>query len=38
MIEAGEAAQRFIFGCRREDLDRDQMLIFALVRAVEIIG
>ena len=28
----------FIAGRRREDLDSDQMLVFAIVRAIEIVG
>jgi uncharacterized protein with HEPN domain len=38
MIEAAEAAQSFIAGRQRADLDSDRMLLFALVRAIEIIG
>ncbi|AWJ94808.1 DUF86 domain-containing protein (plasmid) [Azospirillum baldaniorum] len=38
MIEAGESALRFITGRQRADLDGDEMLRFALVRAVEIVG
>ena len=38
MIEAGEAACRFVAARPRGDLDTDLMLQFALVRAVEIIG
>lgn len=38
MLDATEAAQRFIQGRSRDDLDHDQMLLFALVRAIEIIG
>lgn len=38
MIDAAESALRFIQGRNRTDLDRDEMLLFALVRAVEIIG
>ncbi len=38
MIEAAQTAQRFLAGRRREDLDTDEMLLFALVRAVEIVG
>lgn len=38
MIEAAEAAQRFTAGRQRADLDTDQMLLFAVVRAVEIVG
>ncbi|MDR3514313.1 MAG: DUF86 domain-containing protein [Azospirillaceae bacterium] len=38
MIEAAETTQAFINGRQRADLDTNQMLLFALVRAVEIIG
>lgn len=38
MVEAAESALRFIAGRQREDLDGHEMLRFALVRAVEIIG
>lgn len=38
MIDAGESAMRFTADRRREDLDSDEMLRFALVRAIEIIG
>jgi uncharacterized protein with HEPN domain len=38
IIEAAEAAQSFVDGRRRGDLDADLMLRFALVRAIEIIG
>lgn len=38
MIEAAEAAQQFVTGRRRADLDSDRMLLFALVRSIEIIG
>lgn len=38
MIEAAEAVQRFAANRQRGDLDSDDMLRFALVRAVEIIG
>ena len=38
MIEAAEAARGFIAGRQRTDLDSDRMLLFALVRAIEIIG
>lgn len=38
MIEAAEIAQRFVAGRERRDLDTDQMLAFALVRAIEVIG
>ena len=38
MIEAAEAACRFASGRSRGDLDTDQMLAFAVVRAIEILG
>jgi uncharacterized protein with HEPN domain len=38
MIEAAEAARDFISGRVRADLDSDRMLLFAVVRAIEIIG
>lgn len=38
IIEAAEAASRFVEGRQRAELDSDLMLQFALVRAVEIIG
>lgn len=38
MIEAGESAMRFIAGRTRSDIDIDEQLRFALIRAVEIIG
>jgi uncharacterized protein with HEPN domain len=38
MIEAAETARQFVAGRQRTDLDGDRMLLFALVRAVEIIG
>jgi len=38
MIEAAENACQFVSGRVRGDLDTDQMLVFALVRAIEIVG
>lgn len=38
MADAAAAAVRFATGRSRLDLDRDEMLLFALVRAVEIVG
>jgi uncharacterized protein with HEPN domain len=38
MIEAAEAAGSFITGRQLSDLNKDRMLLFALVRAIEIIG
>jgi uncharacterized protein with HEPN domain len=38
MVDAIEAALRFAKERERADLDTDEMLLFALVRAVEIVG
>jgi len=38
MIEAAESAINFVSGRQRADLTSDQMLLFALVRAIEIVG
>jgi uncharacterized protein with HEPN domain len=38
MIGAAESVGRFIAGRERADLDEDEMLRFALTRAIEIIG
>jgi uncharacterized protein with HEPN domain len=38
MIEACESVQRFIQGRSRLDFESDQMLLFAVVRAVEVLG
>jgi uncharacterized protein with HEPN domain len=38
MVEATEAALRFVRGRSREDLDSDEQLCMALTRAVEIVG
>jgi uncharacterized protein with HEPN domain len=38
MIEAVETACGFVSGRVRSDLDTDRMLVFALVRAIEIVG
>jgi uncharacterized protein with HEPN domain len=38
MIEAVEAVGAFISGKRRGDLDTDQMLVFAVARAIEVLG
>ena len=38
MINATESALHFVDGRARADLDADLLLVFALVRAVEIIG
>jgi uncharacterized protein with HEPN domain len=38
MIEAAETACSFASGKVRDDLNADRMLVFALVRAIEVIG
>ena len=38
MLEAAEAAIGFIAGRSRADLDADRMLMFAVVRAIEVVG
>jgi uncharacterized protein with HEPN domain len=38
MIEAAETVGAFVAGRHRADLDADRMLLFARVRAIEIIG
>ncbi|MEW5889194.1 MAG: DUF86 domain-containing protein [Pseudomonadota bacterium] len=38
MIDAAEAVGQFVSGRVRTDLDTDRMLLFAVVRAIEIIG
>lgn len=38
LVDAADAAARFSAGRSRADLDHDEMLRFALVRAVEIVG
>lgn len=38
MIDAAEAAVRFVNGRSRFDLDRDQLLLFGVVRAIEVVG
>jgi uncharacterized protein with HEPN domain len=38
MIEAGESVAQFMSGRNRDDLDEDRMLLFAVVRAIEILG
>lgn len=38
MIGAAESTARFLAGRQRQDLDQDEMLCFALTRAIEIIG
>ena len=38
MVEAAEAAMRFAAGRQRDDLQTDQMLLFAVIRAIEVLG
>ncbi len=38
MIDASESALRFVAGKQPIDLEKDEMLRFALVRAIEIVG
>ena len=38
MVEAAESAGHFITGRQHTDLDEDRMLLFAVVRAIEILG
>lgn len=38
MIDAAESAAQFLDGRQRCDLDSDRMLLFAVVRSIEIIG
>jgi uncharacterized protein with HEPN domain len=38
MIDAAEAVAQFMEGRSRDDLDRDRMLLFALVHAIEVLG
>jgi len=38
MVWAGDIAGKFMSGRKRNDLDDDLMLLFAVVRAIEIVG
>ena len=38
MVEASQTAMRFVSGRKRSDLQTDQMLLFAVVRAIEVLG
>ena len=38
MVDASEAAIRFAAGRQRSDLQTDQMLLFAVIRAIEVVG
>ena len=38
MVDASQAAMKFVSGRQRDDLQTDQMLLFAVLRAIEVIG
>ena len=38
MLDAAREAVSFVRGKKREDLDRDRLLVFGLVKALEILG
>ena len=38
MIDAAEAALEFMSERQRQELDEDRMLLFAVVRAIEVLG
>ena len=38
MIDAAESVAQFIAARKRPDLDTDRMLLFAVVRAIEVVG
>lgn len=38
MVEASQTALQFVSGRERSDLKTDQMLLFAVVRAIEVLG
>jgi hypothetical protein len=38
LVDAADAAAEFVRGRSRADLDGDRLLLFALVRAVEVLG
>ncbi len=38
MIDAAETVAQFIAGRRREDLESDRLLLFAVVRPLEVLG
>jgi uncharacterized protein with HEPN domain len=38
MIEVSDSAVQFVAGRQRTDLDEDRMLLFAVVRAIEVLG
>jgi uncharacterized protein with HEPN domain len=38
MVDAADSLAQFIAGKKRADLDADRMLLFAMVRAIEVVG
>ena len=38
MIDAAQTVEQFIGGKKREDLDADRLLLFGVLRAIEVIG
>jgi uncharacterized protein with HEPN domain len=38
MVEAAESAVELLAGRQRSDLDEDRMLLFAVVRTIEVLG
>lgn len=38
MIDAAQTVEQFIGGKKRKDLDADRLLLFAVLRAIEVIG
>jgi uncharacterized protein with HEPN domain len=38
MVDATDSLAQFIAGKKRADLDADRMLLFAMVRAIEVVG
>lgn len=38
MLEAARAAIRFVNGKNRADLETDELLLFAIIRAIEVLG
>jgi uncharacterized protein with HEPN domain len=38
MIDAAESLQQFVAGRKRASLDTDRMLLFAIIRAIEVLG
>jgi uncharacterized protein with HEPN domain len=38
MIDAADSLAQFVAGRKRADLDADRMLLFAMIRAIEVVG